>query len=280
MSRVRPASRVAAAALVALAAANRSVVAAAPIVPAGTFADQVVSYDPGANRFQFNLYTNPGAALGAPQTSTGGAFVVTPFNNPFSRNDVVSVGLGGQITLRLARFAHPISGAPEIGVFTFQQFLQSTTGGTDTGPTLFYPSMRAKIDVSQDGGAWVALHDGNVTSFDIPANAYRDPAATLLSDYGLPFTGGLDALRNRASFADTLWAYQGSAGGTWIDISDTGLPEVAFVRFSVPPTDAFSFQLESVSVSTAAAGAPTPEPGCTGLILFAWICPRRPRRAV
>lgn len=227
----------------------------------GTFADQVVSYDGGTNRFQFNLYTNPAVALGSPQTSTGGAFVVTPFNNPFSRNDVVSVGLGGQITLRLARFAEPVAGAPEIGVFTFQQFLQTAGGGTVSGPALFYPSLLAKAEVSADGLAWVALNAGSSIAFDVPANAYRDNPPVTLSDYGKPFVGGLDALKDKATLTDTLDAYGGSGGGTWLDISETGLSHVGYVRFSVPATNTFSFQLEAISVSSASAGAVVPEPG-------------------
>jgi hypothetical protein len=70
--------------------------------------------------------------------------VVTPFNNPFSRNDVVSVGLGGQITLRLARFAEPVTGAPEIGVFTFQQFLQTAWAAQLRGPALVLSFARRK----------------------------------------------------------------------------------------------------------------------------------------
>jgi hypothetical protein len=247
----------------------------------GTFADQVISYDGGTNRFQFNLYTNPAVALGSPQTSTGGGFVVTPFNNPFSRNDVVSVGLGGQITLRLARFAEPVAGAtPEIGVFTFQQFLQTATGGTNSGPTLFYPSLLAKAEVSADGLAWVALNGGNPVAFDIPANAYGDAPPTILSDYGQPFVGGLDALRDRASLADTIAAYNGSGGGTWLDISGTGLPHVGYVRFIVPASNTFSFQLEAISVSSASAGALVPEPAlafaaAVAVAVASTVCRRR-----
>lgn len=263
MHRIR---HTAAAALVAACATVALAPARASAAPA--YADQVLSYDPGTNRFQFSAYTNPAAALGAPQTNTGFGFVTTPFNNPFSKNDVVSVGLGGQITLRLARYAEPVAGAPEIGVFTFQQFVQTATGGTSSAPSLFYPSQKAQVDVSADGTTWVALNSGAVTSFDIPANAFTDPAAQHPSDYGLPFTGGLDALKNQPTLADTLAAYNGTGGGTWLDISDTGLPHVAYVRFTVPATDPFSFQLESLSVSTASAGAPVPEPGALVLAIL------------
>jgi hypothetical protein len=263
----------------ALAAATLSVCASfASSASAGVYADQVVSYDGGTNRFQFGTYTTPAAALGAPQTNTGFGFVTTPFNNPFSRNDVASVGLGGQITLRLARFAEPVDGAPEIGVFTFQQFVQSATGGTTSGPGLFYPSLKAAVDVSADGVAWIPLNGGAPTAFDIPANAYKDTTHTLASDYGLPFTASLDSLKDLPTLADTLAAYQGTGGGTWLDISNTGLQHVGFVRFSVPAANTFSFQLEALSVSNASAGATVPEPVAGGLFFASLIILVRRRR--
>jgi hypothetical protein len=231
-------------------------------------ANSVLAYNSGTNRFQFSAYTNSAVALGLPQTSTGGGFVVTPFNNPFSRNDVVSVGLGGEITLQLSNQVMPVGGNPEIGVFTFQQFHQGPGGGTDSGPSLFYPSIQAEVDVSENGATWVPLNNGNLISFDIPANAYQDTAHTIPSDYSLPFTGGLSALANEPSEASTLGAYNGSGGGTWLDISSTGLSEVDEIRFTVPSSDAFSFQLDAVTVNAAATGAAVPEPA-SGVVIGA-----------
>jgi hypothetical protein len=223
-------------------------------------ASAVVSYNAGTNRFQFSAYTNAAVALGMPQTNTGFGFVTTPFNNPFSKNDVVSVGLGGQLTLQLSNRAVPVANAPEIGVFTFQQFVQSSSGGTDSGPTLFYPSIQATVDVSADGQNWVSLNNGNLIAFNIPANAFQDAAATAPSSYFQPFIGSVSSLANEGSLGATLAAYNGSAGGTWLDISGTGLASVDYIRFSVPSTDAFSFQLDGVTVSSDATGPAVPEP--------------------
>jgi hypothetical protein len=238
----------------------------------------VVSYDAGVNRFQFSAYTNPLVALGKPQTKTGPTFPVTPFNNPFSKNDVVSVGTGGSLVLQLSNHLLPVDGQPELGVFTFQQLIQ-VNGGTNATPALFYPSVRASIDVSADGLAWLPLNNGDPIAFDIPANAFKDAAGTIPSDYGLPFTGGFDALKNKSSLADTIAAYGGSAGGTWLDVSGTGLSSVDFVRFSVPTNSTFSFQLDAISLSTAATGAPVPEPaiGCAALVTCALVTLRRRR---
>jgi hypothetical protein len=125
------------------------------------------------------------------------------------------------------------------------------------------------VDVSADGNNWVSLNGGNPIAFDVPANAYQDSAATIPSNYFQPFTNGLSSLAGQPNLASTLAAYGGSAGGTWLDISGTGLPDVDYIRFSVPSTDAFSFQLDAVTVSSAATGAATPEPSALLLVAIA-----------
>jgi hypothetical protein len=235
-----------------------------PFFPAwGADGLQVISYNSGTNRFQFSAYTNPQVALGMPQTDPDG--VTTPFNNPFSKNDDVSVGLGGELTLQLSNEVLVTPGAPEIGVFTFQQFVEES-GGTDSGPTLFYPSILAEVDVSADGNNWVSLNGGVPIAFNIPANAYQNTAATIPSNYFQPFTGTLASMANQPNLASLLTVYGSSAGGNWLDISGTGLSDVDFIRFTVPSTDTFSFQLDAVTVSTAATGSAVPEPAALAIL--------------
>jgi hypothetical protein len=230
------------------------------------YASAVVSYNPGTNRFQFGAYTNPDVALGLPQTNPGDGIATTPFNNPYNSNDVVSVGLGGELTLQLSTPANGSDPRPQIGVFTFQQFVQQASGGTDGGPTLFYPSIQADVDVSSDGNNWVSLNGGNPIAFNIPANAFADVAAAEASDYGEPFIGSLAFFANEPSEAATLAAFGGTGGGTWLNISGTGLDEVDFIRLSVPATDAYSFQLDAVTVSDEATIEEIPEPGMGGML--------------
>ena len=64
----------------------------------------------------------------------------------------------------------------------------------------------------------------------------------------------------------------GSAGGTWLDISSTGLPQVGYIRFSVPENLAadVSLELDAVSISRDALGGPTvPEPTALNLLALA-----------
>src|SRR5215216_4313944 len=72
------------------------------------YAAQVISYNQGAT--PSTGFTTASAALGEPERFTGESVfpgVVSPFNPPFRSNEIVSVGEGGQLTLRLSNYAIP-----------------------------------------------------------------------------------------------------------------------------------------------------------------------------
>jgi hypothetical protein len=260
-----------------------------PSIPAAAqYAAGVVSYSAGAAPSPG--FTSPAAALGAPERFTGeGLFpgVVSPFSPPFLAGEIVSVGEGGQITLRLSHFAIPQDGAtPEIGVFNNVGLIDTDFPNGDAGPMAgtFSPLDTATVDVSADGTHWVTL--GGVT-FDVPTNGYTDltdpfssVAGSAPSDFQQPFVGGLSSFDGLKYFdaggPDMLDALAGSGGGTWLDISSSGLAQVGFVRFSVADDGAagtsLNFDLDAVSISHAALGrVVVPEPGSctTALVLLA-----------
>ena len=245
-------------------------------------AGRVISYDQGTDQFGFSTYDNPQVALGAPQVDTGWG-MVTPFNNPWSSDDVVSIGLGGHITLEFENYATPLAGSPEIGVFSFQQFAQQgwPDGGTDGPPTMFYGACDVLVEVSYDMSSWVALNGVSPVTLNIfPANAFQDVAATIPSDYGLPYVGSITDFANKPDVQSTIDQYGASAGGTWIDISDSGLAEVGYIRFSVPASEDFSLQLEALSLANGAAGDVVPEPATMTMLgagLAALVLRRRRR---
>src|SRR5262249_48745099 len=82
---------------------------------AASYADSVIAYSPGVGfAIDFSTkqgYTNAAAALGEPSRSTPGRFggPVDPFNPPYLRDQLVSLGAGGSLTLS---FATPISDDP------------------------------------------------------------------------------------------------------------------------------------------------------------------------
>ena len=270
---------------------------------AAQYAAEVLSYDAGttpAVEFGSNLpYDIAQAALGQPESFTGeGSFpsVVSPFNPPYLRNEIVSIGLAGQITLRLSHFAVPQAGGPEIGVFanialSDTQYPDGVAGDPDGVFGIDY----ATVEVSEDGLSWTSL--GNM-KFDIPTNAYTDvtspfassPGSTL-ADFQQPFTGALNDFTGLpyydAGGNDILDLLDGSGGGTWLDISGTGLAEVGYIRFSIvngfDMITTLNFELDAVSVSHAAIGRLTvPEPASIalgGLVMAALVLAGRRRSA-
>lgn len=239
------------------------------------FAKSVVAYSEGAApSFGFK---NPSAALGEPQRDTDfGA--VTPFNPPFGTDDLVSIGEGGQITLRLSHYAIPQAGLPEIGVFTNVGFVDVDFPNGQAGdPAETFGQAfgigredNAVVEVSADGQTWVSLGD---RVFDMPTSGYTDAAFTQPSDFQQPFSGVLSDF-DGLDFPGMLSLLGGSGGGVWLDISATGLPQVGFIRFSLPDDldsgTALNFDLDAVAISHAAVGAvTTPEPASLALLLLA-----------
>lgn len=233
------------------------------------YAKQVLSYTPGTTPAAG--YTDAAAALGTPQRDTDfGA--VTPFNPPYSPSDLVSIGEGGQLTLRLSNYAVAQPGGPEIGVFTNLAIADvdwpNNQAGTGAGFSTF-GSNSAVVEVSADGVDWVSL---GLQEFNVPAAGFTDEAATLPSDFTKPFTGGLGDFEGIA-LGGALTLLDGSGGGLWLDITPTGLDQVGFLRFDVPlgsnPLDT-NFELDAVSIAQGAIGAFTaPEPAAALLLLAA-----------
>jgi hypothetical protein len=256
------------------------------------YGSAVLSYDAGST--PATGFTMASAAIGQPERFTGeGAFlgVVSPFNPPFGTNEIVSVGEGGHIVLRLSHYAIPQPAGPEIGVFENVGLvdLNYPNGQAGSPAGTFGPLDSATVEVSEDGDEWVSL--GDIT-FDVPTNGYTDLAdpywskpGGVPSDFQKPFLGSLssfDGLRySDASGPDILEALSGSGGGTWLDISAAGLTQVGFIRFTLDndldANTSLNFELDAVSIASGAVGSPiVPEPGtavlCGVCLLACTIC--------
>jgi hypothetical protein len=252
---------------------------------AGQFAVEVVSYNPGST--PASGFTTALAALGSPERFTGeGSFpgVVSPFNPPFLPSEIVSIGEGGRLTLRLSHYAVTAAPAPQIGVFTNVGLLDfDYPNGRAGSPPAAFGVDAAVVEVSENGVDWVGLNGGSPITFDVPTNGYTDltdpfsaVAGSAPSDFQQPFAGSLASFDGLpyydAGSPDILDLFAGSGGGTWLDISATGLTQVGFVRFSVlDDTDgdtSLNFELDAIAIAHAAVGLPVPEPAT--IILTGW----------
>ncbi|MEX2091451.1 MAG: hypothetical protein WD971_02180 [Pirellulales bacterium] len=233
---------------------------------------EAISYNAGTTAVPG--YNDLAAPLGAPANTNGSnpfEGVVSPFNPPYKANDLLSVGENGHLTLRLSNYVLPQALSREIGVFTNVGLADADypNGQADAGPFTFGVDS-ALVEVSENGTSWASL--GSVT-FDIPANAYTDLTNPFSltngsepADFQQPFTGSLSDFANKTyagASPNILELLDGSAGGTWLDISAAGLAQVGFIRFTVPENLAanVSLELDAVSIARDAIGAPTvPEP--------------------
>ena len=256
---------------------TRFAVAAAAASSLGTssafavVAASVGSYTPG----DFSVtgtstnYQNASAALGMLSGDTGFGGL-NPFNPAFSTSQIVAVGAGGQLTLHLSSPAPVTAGTPTLGVFVNNGIID-VSGGSGTAGTpaqTFSDLPRAVVSVSRDGANFVDLFGGAAVTFSVPTNYYTDgqisnynePLGSAVADQFKPFTGTLSSFDGE-TFGQIKTTLAGSAGGTWLDLSGSGLSSVTDVRFAVPAGATYRMFVDSVSA--------VPEPATIGLAAVA-----------
>ncbi len=244
-----------------------------------SFVDHVVSYTPGTG---VGGYTNPDAALGKPGDDTGFG-LLTPFNPHFSTDELARIGGGGELTLR---FANEVLVGPglDIGIYT-NVFLINNQGGTGANnPAASFGGDSVSVQVSANGTDWAAV-DTSTTPFDLPhtfylnpealtASASSPPAIPIEADFGKPFDATLSDF-DGLTFDQIASLLNGSAGGTWLDLSPTGLDAVSYIRFDNPGD---TFELDAVSIANHKIGPAVPEPASLSLVLVL-LATTTPRRA-
>jgi hypothetical protein len=211
---------------------------------ASPFAVEVVSYEPGSNAGGF---TNDAAALGAP---TAG---LTPFSPSFSGDDLVSVGFGGHLTLRLGTAATDAATNPfgiDLIVFSNEAFLDSSfpdgfTGDATLFGQVFGAEAPAIIELSADGDTWVSIGPRQLDFWPTFTRPGGDPTSPLdptltIDDFDNLDLDGLAAL------------YGSSAGGLGIDLAGTGLASASYIRFSNTDDTFGAFEIDAVAVVPAA----------------------------
>jgi len=243
---------------------------------ASPWAGSVASFNPGLTP-QAD-YPNPATTLGSPERFTGeGEFPsnVTLFNPAFGVDELFSIGEGGHLTLELStpatNDAAHLHGVDLI-VFGNAGFLASDYPNMGSPAELFQPES-GRIEVSGDGvnffeiPGWTAdnlfptlgyldVEGFSGTPGNVPTNFLRpmNPALTLSSFDGL-------------TYDQALALYDGSGGGTPIDIGLVGLATVTYVRISVDDDLNASTNL-SAEIDAVAT---VPEPATALLALAAGV---------
>jgi hypothetical protein len=248
---------------------------------AAGYAESVISYNPGtgfATEFGSGAgYTNVAAALGEPSRITSGQFggPVDPFNPPFLRDQILSIGAGGSLTVRLSAPALNAPGNPfGLDFLIFGNAGFAITNGNFSGGGITDGSLFS----GNSGSTRVSVSADNITYFSLT------PSLTPIVD-GLFPTEGLGnfslpvnpALSGSAFAGLTLGGirslYSGSGGGTGFDLNwaqDAAGNRVALDRIQFVRVDVLS------GVSEIDAFSVVPEPSATllslcgvALVLFA-----------
>ena len=203
-------------------------------------ASAVVRYVPGEGAGA--AYQNPLSALGAPTRFTGeGVYpsCVTPFNGAFMPGELVSIGRGGELVVS---FDAPVVDDP-LNPFGIDLIIYGNSFCIDAA----YPegivggtfNDGGTVDVSADGIAWLTIPaieaDGGLPTLGysdigpydvVPGQAPTDPARPVDP---IIATGDLQGM----TWRELLAVYDGTAGGTRIDLADAGISSIRFVRIRV-----------------------------------------------
>jgi hypothetical protein len=253
-------------------------VSVAPAVASDPWADAVIGYVPGAGVQPG--YDNPARALGEPARFSPDpdhpewSSAVTPFSPAWQPQHLVSLGAGGSLTVR---FDEPVTNDPQnpfgldLIVFGNAFFADPTFGGIAAG---LGGAGRGLVEVSADGQAWFAVTPRADSMF--PTLGYSDltdPYSTLpgavLSDYTRPVNPAFNAIG--LNFAQIVAAYNGSGGGTGIDIGAAGLSSVSYVRVTNPAAEFGTVDIDGFADVTV------PAPGSVLFLGALGGCTRRRR---
>jgi hypothetical protein len=215
----------------------------APVVASAQFADAVVSYTSGTG-FQSGFNT-PASALGEPSRITPGMYggPVDPFNSAYLSSQLVSLGVGGSLTVQ---FNSPILNGSanafglDFNIFGNAGFVITngdySGGGITDGSLYGADATSTRVSVSADGVNFFTL---NPALSPIVDGLFPTDGS---GNFGQPVNPALNA----SSFVgqDLLGIrslYNGSGGGRGFDISwaqdgignSVSLASISFVRVDV-----------------------------------------------
>lgn len=209
--------------------------------------DKVVAYNPGAG-YTPN-FTHPQVVLGGPSRVNPYGEATDPFNPPYGTNQVLSIGAGGSLVIRLHK---PILNHPrnidrldftifgnsgfiitnEFDLTTFDWIGIPATDGSLFGES----SGETRVSVSFNGKHFYTLHPAYAPAVD------SFPPTDSAGDFRIPIDPKLRAENFvGATLVTARYLYDGSAGGASYDISwavdargrHVWLPMIRFIRIDV-----------------------------------------------
>ena len=219
------------------------------------YAVEVVDFEPGVGADPG--YDDPTAALGEPTRMSGIPGVldsaVTPFQPAYMPSELVTIGLGGQLTLAFAAEVRDDAANPHgIDLIVFGNAFFTAMSSESPCTDALYDE-EGLIEVSLDGKTFVPIENTSADGL-FPTLGYLDVEAFATepgeqeSDFLRPVNPQhAAAMASGLCWEDMVSAYEGSGGGTPIDLEPTGLEAIRFVRISVPENAMFLPELDAIA---------------------------------
>ena len=219
------------------------------------WADTVISYDEGIGGSPG--YNSAVASIGEPSRLTGEGVwpgVVSPFNAPWLAEEIVSIGSGGSLVIS---FDEPVTDDPA-NPWGIDLIVFGNTGCIDNS----YPNGvvgglfsddGGMIEVSADGKQWIeittSLADGLwPTRGYIDSQPYDSVEGSQPSDFTMPVDPRLSLEDVMGLNNDELVGlYRTSGGGTPINLAETGLNEISYIRISVAANSKLSAEIDGMA---------------------------------
>lgn len=240
-------------------------------IHAASYADNVISYNPGSG-FAAG-FTDATTSLGAPSRINPFGDAVDPFNSPYGQTQLVSVGVGGSLTVQ---FLTPISNNPnnryglDFMIFGNTGFV--ITNATDTNFNFIgTPATDGSLYGNNPGTTRVAVSADGINYYALNPSLAPVVDGIFPTDGAADFSQPVNPSLQPANFAgktlDGIRAlYAGSGGGTGFDIAwaqdsnsnAVNLSSISYVRVSVLSGKS---EIDSFSAVT-----PVPEPAVLSLL--------------
>lgn len=249
-------------------------------VASAQYADSVATYNSGSGFAPG--YTDPTSALGEPSRVTPGMYggPVDPFSPAYLSSQLVSIGIGGSLTLQFNSPIHQDAGHPYgidfivFGSAGFTIVNGDYTGGGVTDGSLFSNGQGVtRVSVSADGHTFFTLNPALTPAVDslFPA----DGSGNFFQAVNPALTS---ASFNNLDLAGIRSLYAGSGGGAGFDLAwaqdssghSVNLDSVNYVRFEVLSD---KIEIDGVTV------VPEPSVAALGLAGALVACYRRQRQA-
>ena len=250
------------------------------VAASNDWASEIIEYTPGEN-VPFG-YTNASAALWHASEITdyeGSNTAVSVINPPWQNNQIVSVGTGGKLILKMGKRVnnydepeHPFG--IDLLVYGNTFFVYDYNEGLPETNT-WYTSSEEPAEI------WVSA---DLTNWFIVTNCYADallPTQSIdingePSDYLYPPSPDLlsnDWFDGTWSYSNTVAVYDGSAGGAPVDLSQlkaadgeaTNLSYINYVKIENPISG------NAAEIDAIAAVAEMPEPFYLSFIIYHFL---------